>query len=140
MTQAGFPVPNGFVLTTKAFGINPHEWDNEVLHAFDQLNCKFVAVRSSGTKEDGADDSFAGQFDTYLFVSKEKLIEQIIECHHSVKSDRILAYCASKGINPDDIKVAVVIQKMVNSDVAGVAFTANPITGKREEVMIEAGF
>lgn len=95
-------------------------------------------MRSSGTKEDGSDDSFAGQFDTYLFVSKEKLIEQIIECHNSVKSDRILAYCASKNINPDDIKVAVVVQKMVNSDVAGVCFTANPITGNREEIMIEA--
>jgi pyruvate,water dikinase len=109
-----------------------------VLHAFDQLNCKFVAVRSSGTKEDGNEDSFAGQFDTYLFVTKEKLIEQILECHASVKSDRILAYCASKGINPDDIKVAVVVQKMVNSESAGVCFTANPITGNSDEVMIEA--
>ncbi|MDR0607092.1 MAG: hypothetical protein LBG52_01780, partial [Candidatus Peribacteria bacterium] len=57
------------------------------------MNCKIVAVRSSWTKEDGSTDSFAGQFDTYLFVSKEKLIEQILECHASVKSDRILAYC-----------------------------------------------
>jgi pyruvate,water dikinase len=50
----------------------------------------------------------------------------------------MLAYCNSKGINPDDIKVAVVIQKIVNSESAGVCFTANPITGNREEVMIEA--
>ena len=88
------------------------------MHAFDELNCKFIAVRSSGTKEDGIDDSFAGQFDTYLFVTKEKLIEQIIECHNSVNSERIKSYCESKNINRDEIKVAVVIQKMINSDVA----------------------
>jgi hypothetical protein len=57
-----------------------------------------------------------------------------------VKSDRILAYCKSKNINPDDIKVAVVVQKMVNSESAGVCFTANPVSGARDEVMIEAGF
>lgn len=140
MTQAGFPVPNWFVLTTKAFWVNSHERDDKVLHAFDQLDCKFVAVRSSGTKEDGIDDSFAGQFDTYLFVTKEKLIEQIIECHNSIDSNRIISYCESKNINRKDIKVAVVVQKMVNSDVAGVCFTVNPVSGETDEVMIEAGY
>ncbi len=140
MTQAGFPVPNGFVLTTKTFWLNSHERDDEVLHAFDQLDCKFVAVRSSGTKEDGIDDSFAGQFDTYLFVTKEKLIEQIIECHDSINSERIISYCESKNINRKDIKVAVVVQKMINSDVAWVCFTINPVSGETDEVMIEAGY
>lgn len=140
MTQAGFSVPNGFVLTTKAFWLDPHQRDNEVLHAFDKLNCKFVAVRSSWTKEDGIDDSFAGQFDTYLFVTKEKLIEQIIECHNSVNSERIKSYCESKNINRDEIKVAVVIQKMINSDVAGVCFTVNPVSWNTDEIMIEAGY
>lgn len=140
MTQAGLPVPNGFVLTTKAFWLNSHKRDDEVLHAFDELNCKFVAVRSSGTKEDGIDDSFAGQFDTYLFVTKEKLIEQIIECHNSINSDRIVSYCKSKKINHDEIKVAVVIQKMINSDVAGICFTINPVTWNNNEIIIEAGY
>ena len=140
MTQAGFPVPNGFILTTKAFWLNSHERDKEILHAFDELNCKFVAVRSSGTKEDGIDDSFAGQFDTYLFVTKDKLIEQVIECHNSIDSERIISYCEAKNINRKDIKVAVVIQKMVNSDIAGVCFTINPVTWETEEIMIEAGY
>lgn len=139
MTQNDFPVPNGFVITTKAFWLSHEQRTNEVLHAFDLLNSKFVAVRSSGTKEDGVDDSFAGQFDTYLFVTKEKLIEQIIECHNSVNSERIQSYCESKNINREEIKVAVVVQKMINSESAGVCFTVNPVTWNQDEIMIEAG-
>lgn len=140
MTQAGFPVPEGFVLTTEAFWCPTKERENEVLTAFDQLNTKFVAVRSSGTKEDGEMDSFAGQFETYLFVKKENLVDRILKCHHSINSERIVSYCESKNINRKEIKVAVVIQKMINSDAAGVCFTANPISGSEDELMIEAWY
>lgn len=138
MTRAGFHVPPGFVLTSEAYGKERDAWTIDVLNAFDSLGCKFVAVRSSGTKEDGVEDSFAGQFDTYLYVTKERLIEKIIECHDSLNSPRIITYCQSKNIDRNQIKVAVVIQKMINSDVAGVGFTVNPITHNTDEVMLEA--
>ncbi|MBP7061218.1 hypothetical protein KA037_01720 [Patescibacteria group bacterium] len=60
-----------------------------------------------------------------------------MECHKSIDSPRIIAYCESKGINISEIKVAVVIQKMINSEVAGVAFTVNPVTNNRDEIMME---
>lgn len=140
MTQAGFPVPNWFVLTTEAFWKEKELWSNEVLKAFELLDSPFVAVRSSGTKEDGDVDSFAGQFESYLFVRREDLIQKILQCHKSVSSPRIQSYCESKGIAHDEIKVAVVIQKMVDSEVAGVCFTVNPVSHQEDEIMIEAGY
>ncbi len=91
--RAWFPFADGFVLTIEAFWKNHNEWADAVYAAYDQLNTQYVAVRSSATKEDGVDDSFAGQFDTYLFVNRETLIEQIMECHKSIDSPRIIAYC-----------------------------------------------
>jgi len=73
------------------------------------IDAEYVAVRSSATKEDWIDDSFAGQFDTYLYVDRENLIEKIMECHKSINLDRIKAYCESKDIDIKDIQVAVVI-------------------------------
>jgi pyruvate,water dikinase len=73
-------------------------------------------------------------------VNREQLLEKILACHHSLQSERIQSYCLSKGINPDEIKVAVVVQKMVNSDAAGVCFTINPVTNETHEIMIEAGY
>ena len=140
MMGAWLPIPNGFVLTTEAYWKNSKEWENDVLYAFDKLNTKFVAVRSSGTKEDWAEDSFAGQFDTYLFVTRETLISKIKECHDSVNSERIKSYCEYKWIDIKTIKVAVVVQKMVNSDSAWVCFTVNPVTNNHDEIMIEAWF
>lgn len=140
MTNAWFNVPDWFVVTTNAYWKDHNLWAKEVGTAFDSLDCKFVAVRSSATKEDGVDDSFAWQFDTYLFVTKEDLIEQIMECHNSINSDRIKSYCEFKGINRDEIKVAVVVQKMINSESAGVSFTINPVTNNINEIMVEAGW
>lgn len=140
MMNAQLPIPNGFVLTTKAYWKKWKEWENEVLEAFDKLNTKFVAVCSSGTKEDWVDDSFAWQFDTYLFVTRENLIEKIKECRDSVNSERIVSYCEYKWIDIKSIKVAVVVQKMVNSESAWVCFTVNPVSQNYDEIMIDAWF
>lgn len=137
LMRAWFPFSDGFVLTTEAFDVDHKKRKDKVYQAFDELWVKYVAVRSSATKEDGMDDSFAGQFDTYLFVDRESLIEQIIKCHHSINSNRIKAYCESKSIDIDEIQVAVVIQKMINSEVAWIAFTANPVTNNSDQVLIE---
>ena len=140
LMRAWFPFSDWFVLTTEAFWKGANDRADQVINSFDQLNTQFVAVRSSATKEDWIDDSFAGQFDTYLFVNRENLIEKILECHDSINSNRIKAYCESKSIDIHDIKVAVVIQKMVSSEVAWVAFTVNPITNNQDQVMIEWWF
>jgi phosphoenolpyruvate synthase/pyruvate phosphate dikinase len=137
MTNADFPVPPGFVVTTRAFWKDKYSREQEVLSAFDQLDCEYVAVRSSGTKEDWIDDSFAGQFDTYLYVDRDHVVEKIIECHESLRSERLQTYCESKEIDTKTIKVAVVIQKMVNSEVAGVGFSVHPVTQDRNTIIIE---
>lgn len=137
LMRAWFPSSDGFVLSTKAYGKSCNTRKNEVFLAFDQLNTKYVAVRSSATKEDWEDDSFAGQLDTYLFVDRENLIEQIMKCHNSISSNRIKTYCESKNIDINDIQVAVVVQKMINSEVAWIAFTVDPITNNTDQITIE---
>ena len=145
MINAGIPVPNGYVVTTetfkKFFGQElTVEVRGKILKAFDELGVKRVAVRSSAVAEDSASASWAGQLESYLNVTKENLIEAIRDCWNSIRSERALAYASSQNVNEEDLIVAVVVQKMVNSEVAGVMFTVNPITNKTQELMIEGGF
>lgn len=135
MTKAGMPVPPGFVITTEAFGkINKEE----ILKAYDQLNAERVAVRSSAVAEDSSQASWAGQLETYLNVSKEELITKIKSCWDSIKSERVLSYAARQNLSEDQLLVAVVVQKMVDSKASGVMFTVNPVTKDNSEIMIEA--
>jgi len=99
----------------------------------------FVAVRSSATAEDLADASFAGQQETFLNVKgKTNLIEHVKKCMASLFTARAVYYRAKKGFG-NDAKLAVVVQKMINSDKSGVMFTKNPVSHK-DEIMIEAVF
>ncbi len=98
-----------------------------------------VAVRSSATAEDLPDMSFAGQQDTYLnVVGESALLQAVARCWGSLWTARAIGYRARNGIPPQDIALAVVVQVMVPSDVSGVLFTANPLTGRRTETVIEA--
>lgn len=100
-----------------------------------------VAVRSSGTVEDLEDASCAGQQDTYLFViGLENVVKFIKECWASLYNDRAIFYRHEKGFGSADISIAVVVQRMVNAEKAGVMFSANPITGSLDEVIIEAAW
>ncbi|CAM2719449.1 unnamed protein product [Rotaria socialis] len=99
-----------------------------------------VAVRSSATAEDLPDNSFAGQQDTYLHVTKENLIEKVKECWASLFTARAISYRKKSNIDHKIVKLAVVIQQMIFSEVSGVAFTANPITGLRNEVVIDSTY
>ena len=143
MSRADFPVPDGFVVSTETFKQFSHtglsdEVKNEILAAFDQLGTERVAVRSSAVAEDSSSASWAGQLESYLNTSRDHLIERIEDCWESIQSERALAYTAQNKIPEQDLLVAVVVQKMVNSESAGVMFTANPITNNREQIMIEA--
>jgi phosphohistidine swiveling domain-containing protein len=98
-----------------------------------------VAVRSSATAEDLPDMSFAGQQDTYLnVVGEAALLQAVVRCWGSLWTARAIGYRARNGIPSQGIALAVVVQVMVPSEVSGVLFTANSLTGRRTETVIEA--
>jgi phosphohistidine swiveling domain-containing protein len=98
-----------------------------------------VAVRSSATAEDLPEFSFAGQQDTFLnVVGEEALLRAVVDCWSSLWTARAIGYRARNGIPHGRVALAVVVQSMVQSEASGVLFTANPLTGRRGEVVIEA--
>ena len=100
-----------------------------------------VAVRSSATAEDLPDASFAGQHDTYLDVKTlDGIVDALKRCWASLWTARATSYRHTQGIAHLDVGVAVVIQQMVDADVAGVLFTANPLTTATDEALIDASW
>jgi pyruvate,water dikinase len=98
-----------------------------------------VAVRSSATAEDLPFASFAGQQDTYLnIVGSEAVLDAVRRCWASLWTDRAVSYRASLSIDQRSVRLAVVVQRMIESSVSGVLFTANPLTGKRRQAVIDA--
>ena len=98
----------------------------------------FVAVRSSATAEDLLEASFAGQQETYLNVKgSENLIHSVQKCWASLFKARAIYYRTKNNFQHDKVYIAVVVQKMVNANAAGVLFTVNPSTNNKEEIMIE---
>lgn len=109
--------------------------------AYHQLGQLAVAVRSSATAEDLPDLSFAGQQDTYLNVmGDDALVQAVVRCWSSLWTARAIGYRARSGIDQASVALAVVVQALVPSEVSGVLFTANPLTGKRAETVIDATF
>jgi len=100
-----------------------------------------VAVRSSATAEDLASASFAGQQDTYLNIRGfEALTKAVIDCWASLWTARAMAYRAREGVLPGQVRLAVVVQQMVDAEAAGVMFTANPANGRRDQAVISAAW
>lgn len=101
----------------------------------------YVAVRSSATSEDGAEDSFAGQQATYLnVIGDEEVVRAVQRCYASLFGARAIYYRAEKGYDQLDVGIAVPIQKMVNSDKAGVMFTVDPTNNDLDHISIEAAY
>ena len=99
-----------------------------------------VAVRSSATGEDGRDASFAGMNATITNVSgEEALLDAVLRCWMSLFSPRVITYRASRDFTADPA-MAVVVQQMIDSEKAGVAFTADPSNGAQDRVVIEGAF
>lgn len=97
-----------------------------------------LVVRSSATVEDGRSSSFAGQFESFLNLnSLEEVREAVEKCHESVLAPSVVEYCKKNGVDPGDVQMGVILQRMIRPELAGVAFTINPVTGK-DEVVIEA--
>ena len=100
-----------------------------------------MAVRSSATAEDLPSASFAGQQETYLNVrGAEALAAAVTDCWASLWTARAMAYRAREGIGPDAVRLAVVVQRMVEAEAAGVMFTANPANGRRDQIVISAAW
>ena len=100
---------------------------------------KKYAVRSSGIKEDLSGLSFAGQYDTFINVNGiDEIADAVAKCYLSTYSETVLSYFAANGIPADEAGMSVIIEEMVDSDISGVAFTVNPISGNDKEILIEA--
>src|SRR5215217_4538850 len=123
----------------------PEEMGDEIRAAYHELSEDAletpVAVRSSATAEDLPAMSFAGQQETYLNVrGGEALLEGVKNCWASLWTARAMAYRARQGVDPATVSLAVVVQRMVESEAAGVMFTANPSNGRRNEATISAAW
>ena len=202
MLQAGFPIPDGFNITTEAYrqfvssnnlqakilaalkdvdgslpasletastSISrlfaeskiPDEIVSNITIAYTELNrksltpalaCglsrsasvenrKSVAVRSSATAEDLPEASFAGQQETFLNIcGEEALLDAVKKCWASLWTARAIAYRLKNNIDQNTVALAVVVQEMVNAEAAGILFTANPINGHRDEMVINAAW
>jgi pyruvate, water dikinase len=125
----------------------PKDIENAIREAYKDLNKRlelkdtFVAVRSSATAEDLPDASFAGQQETYLNVKgADDLIDKVRKCWSSLFTPRAIFYRNEKGFPHEKVFISVGVQKMVNSRCAGVMFTINPVSGDRDEIVIEGNF
>ena len=125
----------------------PQDIETAIRRAYAELNKRlalndtFVAVRSSATAEDLPDASFAGQQETYLNVKgSDDLIEKVVKCWSSLFTPRAIFYRNEKGFPHEKVFISVGVQKMVNSRCAGVMFTINPVTGNRDEIVIDGNY
>jgi pyruvate,water dikinase len=141
-------VPDGFSLpVTVMVEAHPHELQNEITAAIsDLMACHrlpdfIAAVRSSAVDEDGVTTSFAGQHETYLnIVGADAIIQAVTRCWESARSERALEYRRQQGLSVERPQIAVFVQQLVASDVSAVVFSANPVTGSRDEIMINASW
>ena len=118
----------------------PKEIEKEILKEFKKLNAKFVAVRSSATAEDSATAAWAGQLETFLNTTQKNLLENVKKCWASLFSPRAIFYRKEKNLHNQKISVAVVVQKMIQSETSGIAFSVHPVTQDRNQLIIEAGY
>ncbi len=151
-----YPVPPGFSLTTAAFAGTsagaaqltlPPNLQAAVRAAYHRLGALCgtenppVAVRSSAVDEDGTDASFAGQHETFLnVVGVEALGEAVRNCWLSFHTPHAIDYRRKQGLPIEGVRVAVLVQQLVVADVSAVVFTANPVTGRRDEIVINASW
>ncbi len=113
----------------------------EVKSEYDKLRKKEVSVRSSAIAEDLLTASFAGQYDTFLSLKTlSHILQNIINCYASVWTSRAIAYRYENNIPHSDVKLAVIVQEMVPAKCSGVLFTINPVSSKKNELVIESNF
>lgn len=166
LIRAGLPVPGGFVVTTDAYAraaeavglagmvedAEPAELREklasapidaelraQVVEAYGALGDDVpVAVRSSATAEDLPGAAFAGQQDTYLnIVGADAVIDAVRDCWASLWTDRAVSYRRERHVDPHTVRIAVVVQVLVDAELAGVMFSADPVSGRRDRIVID---
>ena len=138
LSLAGFPVPEWFALTPQAYQSDPHELSRTILSELERLGAGPYAVRSSAIDEDGSGHSFAGQLDSHLFVAPQDVVRRVADVWKSGASERVLAYRREHGLGTPQGAPAVLIQRMIDADAAGVAFSADPVSGARGTRVVSA--
>jgi rifampicin phosphotransferase len=144
--NAGLPVPPGFCVTAAAY--RRHATPNldstlldALLSAYRELGGGVVAVRSSALGEDGATTSFAGQQETILGVDGEDALRTAVErCWRSLHTDRAKAYRERQGVDESGLAMAVVVQRLVDAEVAGVMFTRDPLDPTGSLMRVESAW
>jgi pyruvate,water dikinase len=122
-------------------GVIPSGVKEAIVKAYADLHGACVAVRSSATAEDLPDASFAGQQETYLNLHGEmEVLDGVKKCWASLWTARAIAYRIKNKIDSSSIALAVVVQKLIAADAAGVMFTVNPVNGRRDEILINAAW
>ena len=181
MTQAGIPVPGGFVILSDAFDrfltetdlnieieaiLNkvdikkihtienaaekiqaiilsksvPDDIKSLILKYYKNLESEYVAVRSSATAEDSISLAWAGQLDTFLNTTENNIVENVKKCWASLFTPRAIFYRFENKLNKNKISVAVIVQKMIQAEKSGIAFSVHPVTQDRNQAIVEAGF
>lgn len=118
----------------------PEDIAKEIENQYSLLGAGLVAVRSSATSEDNANRSWAGQLESYLNVSADTLLFSVKRCWASLYSKRAVSYLLGEKETSEFIRMAVVVQEMVNPEISGIAFSVNPVNEDRNEMIIEAAF
>jgi pyruvate,water dikinase len=121
-------------------GAMPSDIAREIQDRHKELGAALTAVRSSATAEDGAENSWAGQLESYLNVTADGLLRSVKKCWASLFSERALTYALHRAGDHEAVQVAVVVQEMINPEAAGIAFSVDPVTENRDQIIIEAGF
>ena len=135
------PTPAGGAAVRAGFekATIPPDVERAIRDAYRRIGGGSVAVRSSATAEDLPEAAFAGQQETFLGIVDEKgLLDAVRRCWASLWSDRAISYRERQGLADTPVKLAVIVQRLVPADAAGVMFTANPVTGARDETIVDA--
>ena len=139
LVKLGFSVPPAFVL----LNVDPDALPADLASHYAALGGGLVAVRSSALDEDGSDASFAGQYETVLNVEGLDALQRAIrQCLASLQSHRAMSYrgdaTSCQGNTTGNVQMCVVVQCMVNARTAGVLFTADPVSARRDRLVIDA--
>ena len=118
----------------------PQDISQEIEKEFKKLNAEYVAVRSSATAEDSSVASWAGELESYLNTTQATLLENVKNCWSSLFTPRAIFYRFEKKLYKTKVSVAVVVQKMIQSEVSGIVFTVHPVTKDKNQMIIEAGW
>ncbi|MCH7492702.1 hypothetical protein IID19_03905 [Patescibacteria group bacterium] len=118
----------------------PKDLGKAIYDSFKKLKAEHVAVRSSATAEDSSVASWAGELESYLFVTRQHLLDKVKTCWSSLFTPRAIFYRFEKKLHRQRVLVAVVVQEMVDSEISGITFTAHPVSKDRNQMVIEAGW